>query len=81
MQNDNETPEEAQKVGVFTEKIPDDLQEVRQHRCKVCGKVVFEFYKDVVIVQCHGVRTIIKRDGREFTTRCKTKHWVKTTSE
>lgn len=69
------------EVQVFTEEIPDSPQEVRQHRCKVCGKVVFEFYKtadgrEVIIVQCHGVRQVVKPNGQPFTTRCKTKHWV-----
>lgn len=78
MQNQTEMPDEAQKIGVFTEKIADEHQELRKHKCPVCGRVVLEFHKDIVVFQCNGVRVQTDRNGREFKTRCKTKYYVKT---
>lgn len=64
---------------------------LKQFRCTVCGKVVFEYYSDIkiimagehngvtkkapLVIQCHGAITVMK-DGQPITSRCKVKYQV-----
>lgn len=70
----------------------DDTEEnyIKPFHCVVCGKVVFEYKNNTLlivpgempnavkrprVVQCHGSITVNK-DNQVITTRCRTKYWI-----
>ena len=65
---------------------------LKQFRCSICGKVVFEYYTNVnmivpgeppdngrekiLVIQCHGTITTHTDNGMLITSRCKSRYYI-----